>query len=494
MSGNPKLYEINTRVWVRKLARLNNKIIPRLDDIPDDLWHSIAEKGFDAVWMMGIWKTARKEAVMRYCFPDYLTRNYDKALKDWTEDDVIGSPYALDKYEVNPELGDFDSLLRLKSKLNSMGMKLILDFVSNHFSADSSLIQERPGIFLQADEEIFRRDSHTYFQPLGSVKYFAHGRDPFFPAWEDTIQVNYFSPEAIDFMTDTLLKISRYCDGVRCDMAMLELDNVFYNTWSGPLNKFGYRRPGENFWVQAIRRVREQNPDFIFIAEAYWDLEWDLQQLGFNYTYDKRLTDRLISGTAPDIRQHLMAEPDYQRKSVRFIENHDEERAFTSMGKLKSLAAATIISTIQGMRFYYQGQMEGKRIKLPVQLGRETEEPVNKCISDYYERLLGILKLEIFRHGDWKLLECKASWDGNISHENILTWIWNYKDENCLVAVNYSDVQSQCRVKFDISGYEDRFTLRDLLTGQEYSRSCEEVYHQGLYIDLKPWQSHIMYF
>ncbi|MGE5363070.1 MAG: alpha-amylase family glycosyl hydrolase [Bacteroidota bacterium] len=493
MFKNPTLYEINTRVWIRKFGKTANNRYLKLDEIPREVWEGYASKGINAIWLMGVWKTA-DSAVKKYCFTDFLMRSYDKALKDWRDEDVIGSPYAIDQYVVNPELGDFDSLLRLKEMLNSMGIMLFLDFVSNHFSAETSLIYSSPEIFLQADEETYRRDSHTYFNPKGSSLYFAHGRDPFFPAWEDTVQVNYFSEAGIKYMTDTLVNIARCCDGVRCDMAMLALDNVFYNTWSGPLNRYGFSHPKENFWRQAIRKVKEQHPEFTFIAEAYWDLEWELQQLGFDYTYDKKLTDRLIAGSARDIKLHLLADPQYQSKSVRFIENHDEERAVTLMGKNKSMAAAVVISTIQGMRFFHNGQVDGKKIKLPVQLGRAPEEPVNSCMSSFYNKLFSITRCEVFRKGEWKLLDPLPSWEDNATFSNMLSWMWRYKDKNCIVVVNYSDSPAQCRLKFDISGYEDRFVLTDMLTGTEYIRPCEEVCYQGLYVDLKAYQSHIFFF
>lgn len=485
---NPKLYEINTRVWINKFSKEAKKA--NFEDIPDNVWDELSGKGIDIVWLMGIWKTS-PEIIKKYCFQDYLVRSYEKALKDFKENDVIGSPFAIDEYVVNPDLGDFENLTKLRKNLNKRGMKLLLDFVPNHFSVGSKLVKTNPSIFLSANEELHARDPHTYFKCNGSDKIFCHGRDPFFPAWEDTIQVNYFCPDALEFMINTLLGLAEYCDGVRCDMAILALDNVFGNTWSRVLQKNGFQKPENKFWETAIKRVKEKYPDFIFIAEAYWDLEWELQQLGFDYTYDKKLTDRLIHGNVRDINLHLKAEPEYQNKSVRFIENHDEDRAANILGKQKSMAAAVIISTIPGMRFYYDGQFEGKRIKLPVQLGRDFEEPVRSCFPEFYNKLLNITKSEIFRLGEWKLLRTLPSWETNNTYQNLLAWQWKYKNECRLIVVNYSDVNSQCRIKLDVSGYHDHFLLVDLLHDNEYLRSSEEVYHSGLYIDLKGWQSHI---
>ena len=122
----------------------------------------------------------------------------------------------------------------------------------------------------------------------------AHGRDPLFSAWQDTVQVNYFNTNAREYLSNVLLKLVDVCDGVRCDMAMLPLNNVFFNTWIGVLNKANIVKPLEEFWEMAIKAVKAKNNNFIFLAEAYWDLEWDLQQLGFDFTYDKRLTTGLL--------------------------------------------------------------------------------------------------------------------------------------------------------------------------------------------------------
>ena len=334
---------------------------------------------------------------------------------------------------------------------------------------------------------------HTFFSPEAwKNKYFAHGRDPFFPAWTDTIQINYFSQAARDCMSQILLNLPQYCDGVRCDMAMLVLNNVFHNTWIGLLNNYGFQKPNDEFWDFAIKAVKNKFPDFTFIAETYWDLEWDLQQLGFDFTYDKRLTDRLQDAPVFSIKDHLRAETDFQQKSVRFLENHDEERAISSFGKQRSMAAAVIISTIQGLRFYQDGQFEGKKVKLPVQLGRAPKEKPIPEIEAFYNKLLEITKADIFRLGSWQLIQPEPSFEGNNSYENFLAWLWTYKTENRLVVVNYSDDVSQCRIKLDVSGFGSIVKMTDLLQDEEYVRLTSEVYHAGLYVELKPCHSHII--
>ncbi len=483
------IYEINTRVWIRQFDTENNKAT--LKDIPLRIWDELAEKGINYIWLMGIWKNC-PSTIQKYCFEENLVWEYKKALKDFDDEDVIGSPYSICEYEINPVLGSTEELKWLRMELKKRDLKLILDFVPNHFSADTNLIETHPEIFLQTDEENYVADKHTYYKPEnGNGKAFAHARDPFFPAWQDTIQLNYFSEKTREFMISQLVKITNYCDGVRCDMAMLVLNNVFRNTWGGILNKLGYDKPEDEFWKLAISIIKDVEPNFLFIAEAYWDLEWELQQLGFDYTYDKKLTDRLKAGYVMEIRDHLLAKDDFQNRSLRFIENHDEDRAVAAFGKERSKAAAVIISTLRGMRFYHNGQFEGKKIKVPVQLGRPPHEKTQEDMVHFYNRLLDITKSSIFRVGTWSLLKTYPVAQNDESFKNILAWEWKLKDERRLITVNYEDCSSRCRIILDLRGYPERITLKDLLTGAEYVRSSDEVYLSGLFIELKNFQSHI---
>ena len=138
----------------------------------------------------------------------------------------------------------------------------------------------------------------------------ALGRDPFFPAWPDVVQLNAFSPELRAAVVETLRAIADQCDGVRCDMAMLVMNDTFAKTWDDR----GGERPADDYWPTVISAVRQTHPDFRFLAEAYWDLEWELQQQGLDFCYDKRLYDRLMqrgrrTGTPPPARRRLLPGP-----------------------------------------------------------------------------------------------------------------------------------------------------------------------------------------
>lgn len=482
----PRLLELNSRIWIKRFGK--NATLADVPDSQIDFWKSI---GYNYIWLMGVWNN-NKKVIDEYCFEPDLIKSYTDALKDWHKDDVIGSPYSIDKYEINNLLGTKKDLLDFKKRLNEAGIFLVLDFVCNHFSAKSSLIWTNKEIFLPADEYIFKNDPYTFYpSPANDNEYLAHGRDPLFPPWKDTVQINFYEPAARKFLTNILLDLTELCDGVRCDMAMLPLNNIFFNTWIGVLKKYGYERPEKEFWEEAISMVKSKRDDFVFIAETYWDLEWQLQKLGFDFTYDKRLTDRLVAGDVNSIRDHFQAEEEYQNKSVRFLENHDEDRAIIKLGRERSLAAAVIMSTIPGVAFYFDGQCDGKKIKLPVQLGREPEEKQDEKIKEFYRNLFNITKAKIFRMGKWQLLETIPVSASDKSNENLLAWEWRLEDEIRIVVVNYNNSTARCRLKFDISSIQDEIVLKDLMNNNIYKRSLHEISEKGLFVELKSFNSHI---
>src|SRR5437773_7011862 len=106
------------------------------------------------------------------------------------------------------------------------------------------------------------------------------------------------------------------------------------------------------------------------MAAVYWDLEWVLQQQGFADTYDKRLYDRLHQRDARGVAGHLQADLDFQRKSVRFLENHDEPRAAEAFPPGVHEAAAVLTHLAPGLHFFHEGELEGRRRKASLHLAR----------------------------------------------------------------------------------------------------------------------------
>jgi len=333
MSPAASQYQINTRVWLTELSRKVGRRAT-LDDVPDQALDWIAGMGLDWVYLLSVWQTGPASRQVSLAHPE-LREEFQDLLPDLTENDIPGSGFAIAGYTVHSDLGGDPALARLHERLRARGLRLMLDFVPNHTALDHPWIHEHPEYFVPGTELDLARapQNYTRIKRPGGDRLFAHGRDPFFDGWTDTLQLNYGNAATRSAMSAELTRITGQCDGVRCDMAMLVLPDVFERTWGIPT---------EPFWPDAIRTARERSPDFCFMAEVYWDLEWTLQQQGFDYTYDKRLYDRLRAGAARPVREHLHADIHYQERSVRFLENHDEPRAASAFAPAMHEAAAIV--------------------------------------------------------------------------------------------------------------------------------------------------------
>jgi hypothetical protein len=275
-------------------------------------------------------------------------------------------------------------------------------------------------------------------------------------------------------------------------MAMLGLNDVFQKVWGEHIAE---TRPSSEFWEEVIPEVKKAAPDFIFIAEVYWDMDWLLQQMGFDFTYDKRLYDRMFCDSAVSVGEHLNAEQPYRDKCLRFIENHDEDRATVIFGKQKSKAAGIIAATVPGLRFFHDGQLEGRRIRTPVHLRREPEEPADPVTVAMYRRLLHYIKSPVTHDGEWMFLETRPAWEKNETHRAILVWLWGCGQDWKMVVVNYSMIRAQASVRLpEFLSRKYFFQFRDALTDKVYDRTGEELFQKGLYVDLQPWQAHLFDF
>jgi hypothetical protein len=369
--------------------------------------------------------------------------------------------------------------------LSERGLRLLLDFVPNHVAPDHPWVGRHPEYFVLGTADDARTDPASFFERDGKV--YARGRDPFFPAWPDVLQLNAFHPGLRLAVIETLAEISGQCDGVRCDMAMLPLNKIFDRTWgsrAGPV-------PANDYWTTVIPAIRRMHPEFRFIAEAYWDLEWELQQQGFDHCYDKTLYDRMEHGDADNVGLHLLADRAYQEGMVRFIENHDEPRAAAAFPAGKGRAAAVAMLTLPGAKLLHEGQLEGRRVRLPVFLGRRPGEAVDRDLETFYERLLKGVAGDLLRDGAWRLCE-RSGWPDNQAHRNVLAWCWAKDGERLLVVVNFRHEVSQARVHVPWDDLRGRsWRLRDALSGEAYDRSGDELRDAGLYVDLQPWQCHL---
>ncbi len=389
------------------------------------------------------------------------------------------------RYVVDAHLGGPEGLAAARDALATRGIRLVLDFVPNHVAPDHPWVFEHPEYFVRGDRNDLEKDPASFLEAGGNV--FACGRDPFFPAWPDVLQLNAFQPGLRKAVIETVSEIAGQCDGIRCDMAMLMLNDIFERTWGARAGD----RPVDDYWTTVIAATKARWPEFRFIAEAYWDLEWELQQQGFDHCYDKKLYDRMEHASAENVRLHLLADLSYQEGMVRFIENHDEPRAAVAFPGEKGRAAAVAILTLPGARLLHEGQFEGFRARLPVFLGRRPVEPVDRDLVAFYERLLTATHRGVFRTGTWRLCE-RSGWPDNQSCQNIVSWCWVKNGDRFLIVVNFGRETAQARVHVPWDELRGKtWRLDDVLSSEVYDRSGDDLRDAGLYVEMGAWKCHL---
>lgn len=479
----PTVYEIGTWVWLSELSQKYHKQVT-LSSIPSIEWDAISDYGFDAVWLMGVWERSPAGIVIANQNKGLL-QDFQRALPDFKAVDNVGSPYCVRRYVVDECLGGPEGLAIARRELRKRGMNLILDFVPNHVAPDHPWVREHPEYFIRGNDDDLRNDPSSFVN-IGGIIY-ARGRDPYFPAWPDVLQLNAFDANLRKAAIQTVSSIGQQCDGVRCDMAMLMLNAIVERTWGGRAGP----RPAAEYWADVISAVKEHSPGLLLIAEAYWDLEWELQQDGFDFCYDKKLYDRLEHNNAESIRLHLCAESAYQEKLLRFIENHDEPRAAATFCPEKERAAAVTMATLTGIKMFNEGQFEGRKVRLPVFLGRRPDELADEQLGAFYRKLLHAVNRPVFREGQWSMCE-RTGWPDNTSFQNLLAWTWQNKDERYLIVVNLSDCPVQARVRVPWAGGET-WNLVDILSDTAYERNGDEMQAPGLYVELASWNCHFFW-
>jgi hypothetical protein len=434
------------------------------------------------IWTMGIWESS--PASIEICKSHQgLIHEFKNCLTDFSINDIIGSPYSIFDYSPNSIICDSWNDLRIfREELNLAGKKLILDFVPNHLSVDSKWINLRPSAFLDHSSNFnpSNIDKNNFFHSSGRV--LAHGRDPYFDGWTDTVQYDFSHPESIDLATEFLLKIAEYSDGVRCDMAMLPVADIFEKT---------HNKKGLPYWENIIPKIQEIYPNFLWIAEVYWGLEYLLQTKGFHLTYDKSLYDRFQEEDADKTLGHLKADINFQNKSLRFLENHDEKRAFDNFG-IDTIVYWSILNFLNGGILIHEGQSKGYVKKIPVQLGRYPEEEPNSEILAFYLRSFDLLRkrksLEYFEPEYFQYennpSEILTRIVFNTNHWEILIW-------------NPHDFIVSGRIKINLTLPEsihlsDNCLFRDIIRNDYYSHNTKDILEQGLYFKLNPNQSHWM--
>jgi len=482
--GGWNLYELSIRPWLYSLSKKYKRTITKLADIPDEEFLALKEKGVDMVWMMGVFKLGTYGPKFDRTNPN-LVNGYRSLLPDYVEQDVIGSPFAIAEYHCNPQLGNDDDIIALHKKLNSMGLYLMLDFVPNHTAVDCEWAKTDPDFYVRAPNDIQPPYNSDIYQSEAGLAYGSCG----WGAWQDTLQLNFWNPKLAHLRMQELCHVASLCDGIRCDMAYLILNDLFEQNWGHQLWKGGWKKPTEEWWQGAIEAVKQRFPNLVFLAEVYSPWQHKLQELGFDYTYDKQLYDRLSWGQLDYIKEWLANNsPSFTKRCAHFTSNHDEPREVAHFGSWWRANAAALFSfTLPGVRFFWHGQWEGQQNRLAVHLRRQKEEEPNWDVVSFYKKLLAIVNHEVFKKGEWVMLDVF----GTDRSERLTAWRWHYRNEKRLCVLNFSDQQGSGRVIVsDAEGDED-ITITELLSGEQYQRSPKEMRESGLFVIIPSWYGQI---
>jgi hypothetical protein len=484
----PVLYQLNTRILVTETGTARGRPAT-LDDLPDSLFAEAASRGMAWIWMLGVWQTGA--AGMRVSRDPAFRADLAAALPDLREADIVGSPFAIVGYDVHRDFGGDAALARLRERLRARNLSLLVDFVPNHVALDHPWVESHPEYLIEGSEDDLRREPKNYvaLETSRGRRIFAHGRDPNYPGWSDTLQLNYRHGGLRESMIAELGRIAARADGVRCDMAMLLEPSVIARTWGDRARPRDGTPPVDApFWPEAITRIKKRFPDFLFIAEAYWDMEWALQQEGFDFTYDKRLYDRLRNDPARPAREHLSAAPAFRDRCLHFLENHDEPRAAAVFPPERHRAAAVIAFLAPGLRFFYEGQLEGRKATASIHLARRTAEKPDEGLRAFYGQLLECLQRPEAHDGTWRLCACRAASSGNGTWDNFVAMSWQGTAGKLLAVVNFGPIQGQCYAEVGFEGIGDGvLTLTDLLGEERYERDGPALLREGLYLDLPAW-------
>jgi glycosidase len=249
MPRYPSLLEINTRPWLDRLSADAGRPVT-LADVGEDLLDGFARDGFDWIWLLSVWQIGPKSRAVSRQSPSPWRDECETALPNLTDADIAGSGFAIAEYKVNEHLGGAAALASFRARLAKRGIKLMLDFVPNHTGLDSPWIRTHPDFYIQGSEADLAAAPGNYWRAETDQgpAILAHGRDPNYPGWTDTLQLNYANPALQPVQVAKLAAVAQHCDGLRCDMAMLLLPEVFHRTWG---------LTPEPFWPKAIAAVRQ---------------------------------------------------------------------------------------------------------------------------------------------------------------------------------------------------------------------------------------------
>ncbi len=541
----------STYVWLAQMSRQYGRRIARLDEIPDEELATLARRGLNSLWLIGVWERSRASKTIKQ-----LCGNTD----------AVASAYSLYDYVIAEDLGGEAAYVSLRDRAYRHGIRLASDMVPNHMGIDSPWVVEHPDWFISRPEPPYpaysyngpdlsqdgrveiKIEDHYYEQSdaavvfrrrdrqSGETRYIYHGNDGTSFPWNDTAQLDYLNPAVREQVIQTILHVARLFPVIRFDAAMTLAKRHFHRLWfpgpgsSGAIPSraeyamsqaaFNKAMPHE-FWREVVDRVAAEVPDTLLLAEAFWLMEgYFVRTLGMHRVYNSAfmvmLRDEDNAKYRSVIKNTLEFDPDVLKRYVNFMSNPDERTAIDQFGKGdKCFGVATMMATLPGLPMFGHGQIEGftEKYGMEYRRPRYDENPDPWMVERHQREIAPLLhRRRLFAEsGNFRLYDFFH--DNGSVDENVFAYSNRSGGERALVV--YNNRYGQTRGTIDWSAaYADKganqlrqqrlreglglsdnssvtLAWRDSLTGLHYLRRASDLAERGLTVDLHAYQCHV---
>ena len=463
-----------TLVWLDQLSKQYKRSITRLDQIPDEELDLLRERGFTALWLIGLWeRSTASKTIKNLC----------------GNPDAEASAYSLRDYEIAGSIGGWEALDNLRTRCRQRGIRLASDMVPNHTGIDGNWVYEHPDYFIQQDWPPF--PSYTYNGPdlstnpdyevkiedhyynrtdaavtfmlrdkrSGQTRYIFHGNDGTSMPWNDTAQLDYLNPVTREAVIQKIIHVARNFPIIRFDAAMTLAKRHIQRLWypkpghGGDIaGRAGYamsdedfnRRIPQEFWREVVDRVAVEAPDTLLLAEAFWMMEgYFVRTLGMHRVYNSAFMNMLKNQENQKyrlgIKNTLVFEPEILKRYVNFMNNPDEETAIAQFGDGdKYFAVCTLLATLPGLPMVGHGQIEGYHEKYGMEYRRAyyNEQPNGWLVGEHYRRIFPLFRRRYLFSGVeyFQLYDCYNQ-NGGVE-ESVYAFVNGIDTERTLILVN----------------------------------------------------------
>ena len=544
----------STFVWLDQLSRIYQRHIHRLDQVPNEELDTLARRGFNVLWLIGVWERSKASQRIKQ-----LTGNPEAA----------ASAYSLFDYTIAEELGGEAAYFNLRDRAAARGIRMGTDMVPNHTGIDSRWVTEHPDWFISLpyppfpayrfdgpdlstegrveikieDHYYNKTDAAVVFRRRdrwsGETRYIYHGNDGTSYPWNDTAQLNYLNPEVREAVIQKILYVARLSPVIRFDAAMTLAKQHYQRLWypapgtGGAIPsraEHGLTKPEfdaaipNEFWREVVDRCAAEAPGTLLLAEAFWLLEgYFVRTLGMHRVYNSAfmnmLRDEENANYRSVIKKTLEFDPEILKRYVNFMNNPDERTAVDQFGKGdKYFGVCTLMATLPGLPMFGHGQVEGftERYGMEYRRAYHDESPDPWLISRHERQISPLLhRRGLFAEVRNFLLYDFYSDSGSVN-ENVFAYSNGQGNHRALVIYNnkFADAHGWIRIssayaeKFpdggrairqrdlanaiDLTGDHAQFVAsRDTVTGLEYLYSGRELKEKGMRFDLGAYQCHV---